>query len=61
MLFNLLCFMNGLSHYNIGMFSKPLKMSSKRLTTGKNEKVIYLTCPRQKIYREEAVGLKRSN
>ena len=33
--------MNGLSHYNIGMFSKALKMSPKRLTTGKNEKNIY--------------------
>ena len=33
----------------------------KRLTTGKNEKGVFLTCPCHKIYRVEAVGLKSSN
>ena len=28
------------------------------VTTGKNEKSIFLTCPCHEIYKEEAVGLK---
>ena len=29
-----------------------------RLTTGKNEKRVFLPCPYHEIYRDEAVGLK---
>ena len=28
---------------------------------GKNEKIVFLTCPGRKIYRVEAAGLKSSN